>query len=260
MKVTICQLADNQTQFRKDWQELRHHLDDNKTDLLLLPEMPFYKWLAASKDVSTELKLESVRAHGVWLSQLEKLNADYIVYSAPDFSDNKFLNTSFVFHKETGHRKVHTKALFPEEPHFWEETWFDREKHISFEAYDLGPFSIGVLLCTELWFTDKARIYGKQNVDILLCPRATGKSTVERWLTCGSAAAIISGAYCLSSNRSGYGENNFEWGGTGWIAEPITGKIMDTTSTEKKFSTQIIDLKKSALAKNEYPLNVKNNL
>jgi N-carbamoylputrescine amidase len=117
-----------------------------------------------------------------------------------------------------------------------------------------------VLLCTELWFTDKARIYGKQNVDILLCPRATGKSTVERWLTCGSAAAIISGAYCLSSNRSGYGENNFEWGGTGWIAEPITGKIIDTTSTEKKFSTQIIDLKKSALAKNEYPLNVNNNL
>lgn len=36
MKVTVCELAGNQTQFQKDWQELRHHLDDNKTDLLLL--------------------------------------------------------------------------------------------------------------------------------------------------------------------------------------------------------------------------------
>lgn len=260
MKITVCELADNQTQFKKDWQELRHHLDNNQTNLLLLPEMPFYKWLASGKNVSTELKLESVKAHGVWLSEIEKLNADYIVYSAPEFSGDKFLNTSFVFHKETGHRKLHTKALFPEEPHFWEATWFDKEEHISFEACDLGSFSVGVLLCTELWFTEKARIYGKQNVDILLCPRATGKFSVEQWLTCGSAAAVISGAYCLSSNRSGCGESDFEWGGTGWIVEPITGKIIDKTSPQKKFSTQIIDLKKSASAKKEYPLNVISDL
>lgn len=256
MKVTVCQLADNKVQFKKDWQELRCYLENNKTDLLLLPEMPFYKWLAANKKVSLKSKLQSVKAHSAWLKEIEKLNADYTVYSAPELIDDKYLNTAFVFHKENGHRKVHTKALFPEEPHFWEETWFDRESNVSFEACDLGSFSIGILLCTELWFTEKARNYGKQNVDILLCPRATGKSSAQQWLACGSTAAIISGAYCLSSNRYGYGENNFEWGGAGWITEPVTGKLIDTTSAEKKFSTCTIDLGKSACAKKEYPLNV----
>jgi N-carbamoylputrescine amidase len=259
MKITVCELNDNRKIFEQDWKELHLYLENIETDLLLLPEMPFNKWLAANKEVSDQLKEESIKEHQIWVKELEDLNTKYVIYSAPELIDGKYFNTAFVFQKEKGHQRIHTKAYFPEEPHFWEESWFDREDSVSFEAFDLGECRIGVLLCTELWFTEKSRDYGKQNVDILLCPRATGKGSVEQWINCGRTSAIISGAYCLSSNRSGIGVNDFQWGGIGWIAEPMTGKLLEISSTERKFVTQEIDLNKTQEAKKDYPLYVKSS-
>ncbi len=258
MKVTVCELSNDRDQFSEDWKELQDYLVRNKTDLLLLPEMPFHIWFPYQKEVSKEIQKRSVEQHQLWIKEVEKLEAKYIIYSTPEIVGAKFYNTAFVFQKENGHRKIHTKAFFPEEPHFWEESWFDREDHVSFDAVQLDELKIGVLMCTELWFTEKARHYGKQNVDVLLCPRATGKFSIEQWLICGRASAIISGAYCLSSNRSGYSDH-FEWGGTGWIIEPMTGNILESTNQQRKFVTHFIDLNKTAEAKKEYPLNVNNN-
>lgn len=257
MKVTVCELSNDRKEFLEDWRTLQEYLVHNKTDLLLLPEMPFYSWFVINKEVSEDIQQKSVEQHQLWIKELEKLEAKYIIYSAPEIVGTKFYNTAFVFQKRKGHKKIHTKALFPEEDHFWEESWFDREDNVSFEAVQLDELKIGVLMCTELWFTEKARHYGKQNVDLLLCPRATGKSSVEQWLICGKASAIISGTYCLSSNRSGF-SGDFEWGGTGWIIEPVTGDLLESTSQERKFVTHFINLKISAEAKRKYPLNVVN--
>ena len=127
---------------------------------------------------------------------------------------------------------------------------------MKFEVLDLGDIKVGALLCTEMWFTEHARQYGKEGLDILLCPRATGMESVKRWLMCGQMLSIISGAYCLSSNKSGPGEDGFKWGGNGWIAEPVTGNLLGVTSNEKKFITIDIDINKSRIAKTEYPLYV----
>ena len=94
-------------------------------------------------------------------------------------------------------------------------------------------------------------------MDILLCPRATGSSSIEQWVRCGQTSSVISGAYCLSSNRSGVGEDNFEWGGTGWICQPMDGRLLGVTSDESPFLTIDIDMAKSKHAKNEYPLYVR---
>lgn len=255
MKVTVCELSNDRKEFLEDWRTLQEYLVHNKTDLLLLPEMPFYSWFVINKKVSEDVQQKSVEQHQLWIKEVEKLEAKYIVYSAPEIVGTKFYNTAFVFQRGKEHRRIHTKALFPEENHFWEESWFDREDNISFETVQLDELKIGVLMCTELWFTEKARRYGKQNADVLLCPRATGKSSVEQWLTCGKASAIISGTYCLSSNRSGFSDD-FEWGGTGWIIEPMTGNLLESTTPERKFVTHSINLKKSAQAKKEYPINV----
>src|SRR6185312_6473618 len=147
-------------------------------------------------------------------------------------------------------------CFFPEEPHFWEETWYDADKDKTFEALDLGGVKIGVLLCTEMWFTQLARQYGKQGIDLLLCPRATGMASVNQWIRCGQTLSIISGAYCLSSNRSGRGDRDFQWGGNGWIARPMNGNLLGVTSADEKFITREIDISKSREAKTDYPLYV----
>jgi N-carbamoylputrescine amidase len=108
-----------------------------------------------------------------------------------------------------------------------------------------------------MWFTEYARHYGKQGIDILLCPRASGMASVNQWIRCGQTLAIISGAYCLSSNRSGAGDHGFQWGGSGWIAEPVSGNLHGITTPREKFITMEIDIDKSRNAKKEYPLYVR---
>ena len=256
MKVTVCELSDSSSQFSSDWEELKAYLAIEQPELLLLPEMPFYRWLAADQKVSEASKKECISAHQKWLTEIERLDANYIVYSSPELIGSKFLNTAFVYSREMGHQRLHSKAYFPQEPYFWEASWFDREEPVSFMPFELDGFKIGILLCTELWFTQHAREYGKQGVDLLLCPRATGKESVNTWLNCGRTLAVISGAYCLSSNRSGGGEQGFEWGGTGWITEPMDGGLLAISSFTDKFVTKNIDLERARKAKNEYPLYV----
>ena len=219
--------------------------------------MPFCKWIASEKQPGDAVKLQSVQKHERLLKEIEQLNVSYTVYSKPVMEGDKFYNSAYVYEKGSGHRKVHTKSLFPEEEYFWEETWYDREDVVSFEPLDLGEIRIGVLLCTEMWFTEHARMYGKLGIDLLLCPRATGFASVNQWVRCGQTLAIISGAYCLSSNRSGQGDGDFQWDGNGWIAKPTNGNLMAVTSANEKFITREIDIDRSRAAKREYPLYVK---
>jgi predicted amidohydrolase len=256
MKVTVCELADNEQAFIEDWNNLSEHVTEHKPDLLLLPEMPFGKWIAAEKNVSHAAKLAFAGKHTRWLSALEQLDAAYTVYSKPVIEGDNYYNTAFIYEKGKGHQKIHSKSFFPEEPFFWEASWFDKEPGEHFGVVEVGDIKIGVLLCTEMWFTEHARRYGKLGADLLLCPRATGMESVAQWTRCGQTLAVISGAFCLSSNRSGYGENNFQWGGQGWLAEPMTGNALGITSPVEKFITVDIDLEKSKTAKDEYPLYV----
>jgi len=257
MKVTVCELSDNELQFVEDWSRLKTHVKTYRPDLLLLPEMPFCKWVASEKEVDEATKLQSVQKHDRWLKEIEQLRVTYTIYSKPVIEGTQFFNTAYLYEQGVGHHKLHTKCFFPEEDHFWEETWYDADPEQAFETLEIGGIRIGVLLCTEMWFTQYARQYGKQGADLLLCPRATGFASVNQWIRCGQTLSIISGAYCLSSNRSGRGDNDFQWGGNGWIARPMTGNLSAVTSADEKFITREIDISKSREAKKEYPLSVK---
>jgi len=257
MKVTVCEMSDNEDQFIDDWNNLVIHLNTHSPDLLLLPEMPFSKWIASEKNVDEEIKRNVVQKHEKWMIQLEQLNARHIVYSRPVMTGDKFFNTAFVFKKDKGHSGLHTKSFFPEEPFFWEETWFDHDEPKKFQVMEIDGIKIGALICTEMWFMEYARHYAMNGIDILLCPRATGIASVNKWIRCGQTLSVISGAYCLSSNRSGQGDHGFQWGGNGWIAEPMTGHLLGLTNSKEKFVTAEIDMSKSRIAKHEYPLYVR---
>ena len=256
MKVTVCELDNDTHQFEKEWERLIAHCQTHQSDLVLLPEMPFYPWIANQKEVQTALKLKAVEGHEKWLQRIEELGANMVAYSKPVIEGDYFYNTAFVWTKEHGHQEVHTKHFFPEEVGFYEETWFDRPSE-HFEIIEVNGVKIGFLLCTEIWFTQYARKYGLAGIDVLLCPRATGQSSIAQWLRCGQTLSVISGAYCLSSNRCGMGDDDFIWGGTGWISQPLDGRLLGNTSSDTPFLTIDIDLKRTKRAKEDYPLYVK---
>lgn len=116
---------------------------------------------------------------------------------------------------------------------------------------------IGFLICTELWFSTHAWDYGKQGVQLLVCPRATEYATVQKWIIGGRAAAILSGAYCLSSNRSWNSASSRDTSAGGWIIEPENGEVLGLTSTNQPFLTLDIDLALADRAKQTYPRYVR---
>jgi N-carbamoylputrescine amidase len=256
MKVTVCELPNTWTDADRDWKRLIRHLDREGSDLLLLPEMPFFRWITRSDRVDPDLWRRAVEAHDEWMARLTQLPVNMVITSRPILENGKRLNRGVVFTKEKGIQAAHDKFYLPDEPGYWEASWYDRGDG-RFEVVEVKGVRIGFLICTELWFTAMARQYMKQGMDILVCPRATPKTEADIWITGGKAAAVVSGAFCLSSNYNGPNIPGEDFGGTGWIMEPDRGRVLKTTSQSRPFLTLDIDLSAAKKAKAGYPRYVK---
>jgi N-carbamoylputrescine amidase len=150
---------------------------------------------------------------------------------------------------------VHAKVYLPDEQGFWEASWYDAGPN-EFAVVDVQGVRIGFLICTELWFQTHARAYAAQGVDVLCVPRATPLSSVDKWIAGGCTASVVSGAFCLSSNRHS-SNNGIMWGGAGWIVEPEAGRLLGMTEMSRPFLTLNIDLALSKVAKTTYPRYIK---
>jgi N-carbamoylputrescine amidase len=254
MKVTVCELPNDPESFPASWTALAAHVREEGSELVLLPEMPFHRWLPAVKEVDPGQWTESMRSHDAWWPRLEELEADVIATTRPVIDGDRRFQEGVVWLRDgQATLPVHRKCYLPDEEGFWEATWYSRGDGI-FAPVDLPDARAGFMICTEMWFTRHARDLGKEGVQILLSPRATQAATVQKWLIAGRAAAIVAGAYSLSSNFSGpFPGGAGEWGGTGWIVEPESGEVLGTTSREAPFLTLDIDLAAADRAKSTYP-------
>ncbi|NOH10942.1 MAG: carbon-nitrogen hydrolase family protein [Chloroflexi bacterium] len=254
MKVTVCAMRDGEAEFKEDWDGLLAHVKEQKSDLVLLPEVPFAPWPMWTDNVDQSVWLASVEAHDVWIGRLEEFAPAVVLGTKAVIANGENHNDGFVWDVEKGSRFAHRKYYLPNEPGFWEATWYRRGDK-SFEAIDSGEAKVGFQICTELWFTEHSRNYAKQGVHIIAAPRATELSSADKWLAGGRAAAVMSGAYCLSSNRIGTDINGLEWGGHAWVIDP-DGEVLGVTTEAEPFLTVEIDLAKAEAAKQGYPRDI----
>ena len=256
MRVTICELPNNWTDTDSYWNQLVRHLEREKSDLLLLPEMPFFEWITRSNAVDPGIWKLAVKAHDKWIGRLNDLPVEMIIASRPVIENGRYLNRGFIFTRKKGYTPVHDKYYLPDEPGYHEASWYERGDGL-FDVIHINGINMGFLICTEIWFMDQARAYLKQDIDILVCPRATPETKVDIWVTGGKAAAIVSGAFCLSSNYNGPNTDKENFGGTGWIIEPERGDVLGTTSLSQEFLTLDIHINDAKNAKMTYPRYVK---
>ena len=253
MKVTVCELRNDPVALEDDWRALAAHVQEAASDLVLLPEMPFYPWLASTRDVDPARWQASVAAHDAWAARLHELGAATVVATRPVVDGSDRFNQAQVWQADTGELPVsHRKQYLPEEDGFWEASWYSPGP-AGTECVPAGGATTGFAICTEMWFLHRAREYSKQGVQLLACPRATLLPSVDKWLAGGRAAAVVSGAFCLSSNFSGDAGASGDWGGGGWIVEPEEGEVLATTSQASPFATVEIDLAVADAAKSTYP-------
>ncbi|HVN55069.1 MAG TPA: carbon-nitrogen hydrolase family protein [Anaerolineaceae bacterium] len=251
MKATVCELSNEPDRFEEDWRALAGHVHEQGSDLVLLPELPFHPWFAWTRPQDPAVWRAVVAAHQAWEARLDELGARYILVTRAVERDGERHNEGYLWEAGVGTRPAHVKYYLPEDEGFWESSWYQRGDG-RFEPVQAGLLSIGFLICTEIWFLHHAREYGKQGVHLIVCPRATGKPTTQKWLVAGRAAAVVSGAYCLSSNRISAEGSPADLGGLGWIVDP-DGEVLALTSSQDPFVTCEIDLSRADHAKSTYP-------
>jgi N-carbamoylputrescine amidase len=250
MKVTVCELHDEPALFAVDWDRLVSHLKAEGSQLVLLPEMPFSPWFGGEPTFQPAIWQAAVKAHDDWLALLPMIAPAVILSSRPIDQGGKRLNEGFLWDHVQGYHSVHQKHYLPNEAGVWEAAWYQRgDKH--FELYEYEQVRIGLLLCSELWALEQASAYGNAGVHILAVPRVTESTTLDKWLVGGRAASIVSGAFCISSNRVSAMEDG-PFGGQGWIIGP-DGQVLCLTSRQQPFVTLDIDIPTAEHAKTTYP-------
>jgi predicted amidohydrolase len=145
--------------------------------MALLNEMPFGPWLASEATFNADSAAASVTSHESALPALEELPAA-VISSRPIWSKRKLANEAFLLAKGV-YQPLPQKHYFPQEVGFFEATWFAHERS-GFEVVEHAGVPIGVLLCTEIMFTEWARHYRHQGAHVLAVPRASGPA-MRHW-------------------------------------------------------------------------------
>ena len=253
MKVSVCQLPDYLAPNDPAWLGWVRHIKRERPELALLNELPFGEWIANRETFDDEVAVASVHVHESALLALREVPAA-VIGSRPVRGTRALCNEAFLFLGSL-YQPVHQKQFFPQEPGFFEETWFDAER-AGFEVVEFNGVRVGVLLCTELMFTEWARHYRRHGAHVLVSPRAS-RAPAGHLDTAARMAALVSGCYVLSSNRSsdraGRGPS---FGGRGFAYSP-TGELLAETSEAVPFACVNIDLKQVSEAQRSYPCYVR---
>ena len=250
MKVTVCEMDDSEGGFAEDWEGLVKHAREAGSELVLLPEMPFHGWLAASPKFDRGAWNEAVAAHQRWMKRLAELAPAAVVGTRPINRKGRRFNEGFAREDGGKVRGVHVKSYLPDEEGYFEASWYHRGNR-RFSSFRIQACKVGMMICTDLWSMFHAREYGKKGVHVIAVPIAAPMQSMERWIAGGKVAAVISGAFCIASNRKGE-RDGLTFGGSGWIIGP-DAKVIGQTSRKEPFVTADIDPKVAEAAKRTYP-------
>lgn len=260
LRVGVCEAPADLSADSDAWRALRDGVAKQSPDFFLLNEMPFGAWVAAGERFEEASWRRALDAHERGLPAIADLGARAVATSRPFELDGRRVNEAVIWSNEGALRGVHTKQYFPDEPGYYEARWFEPgPRH--FEVAPLSktiPLRVGFLICTELMFNEHARAYGRNSAQVILVPRAVGEASLRRWLVALRMAAIVSGCYVLSSNRSGVDPKGQRFGGKGWIVDPSGDVVAETTETTPVVFHEL-DTAKVEEAQAAYPCYVKEN-
>jgi N-carbamoylputrescine amidase len=234
------------------WSAVKESVTVARPDILVTNELPFGPWIAESAVFSEDAAHLSCRHHESGLGGLIDLDLPAVISSRPVSNGNRLANEAFVLQKGVV-RPLHRKQYFPNEEGWFESEWYSGDDS-GFQVAEVLGIKVGVLLCTEAMFNERARAYGKQGASLIVIPRASGVN-IESWKIAGAMASLVSGAYVVSSNRVGKSRGGTQFGGGGFAYAP-QGQLLAVPSSANPLRTLELDPRVSTRAQGDYPCYV----
>lgn len=251
MKLTVANWDARTENFAAQAAALRAHVIAAKSDLVLLPEMPFTPWLAfADTKVQAEWD-QSVRDHEARIAELAEILGVALAGSRPVVANGVNRNAAFLWSGDGFLPVQHQKRWLPSEDWYWEARWYEpgvpQGQPISF-----GDIQIGFAICTEVWDSNQGRRLARGGADVILVPRATPDFGNDAWVAGFRALAVQTGCYVASSNFAYARTEDFVFEGLSAASGP-DGQLLALTSASEPFVTLEISVAESRQAKSTYP-------
>ncbi|HEV2506207.1 MAG TPA: carbon-nitrogen hydrolase family protein [Mesorhizobium sp.] len=253
MRVGFVEWPEDLETGNQAWDRIADQINDARPDFLITNELPFGSWIASQPTFDPALAQNSIDAHARGIDALAALGIPAILSSVPVPAAGRLANEAIVIENGIA-RPIHRKHYFPQQPGWYEASWYVAGGN-GFIAATAAGLSVGVMLCTDAMFNEHARGYGHQEATLIAIPRATGTAT-GNWLTAGKMAAIVSGSYVVSSNRSGRAHDGILFGGSGFAFAP-DGELLATTDAANPLRLVEIDPQRSVRQRKEYPCYVR---
>lgn len=249
-KVAYVEWPDGLTVASTEWQNIENQINAANIDILITNEMPFGAWRPIHSDYVEKQAQIWADENEAALESLTKLKVKAVISSRPIVMQGKLVNEAFAL-EDGKYTALHHKHFFPAEHGWHEAAWFHPVMP-GFDVHEVAGVKIGVQLCTELMFTEKARQYGRDGADLIVVPRASGQNAVN-WNAACAMASVTSGAYVISSNRVGQlSDAAPSFGGKGLCYAP-GGEKLGETNADNSIITIDISMDLTQAAKEEYP-------
>ncbi|MBI4730189.1 MAG: carbon-nitrogen hydrolase family protein [Acidobacteria bacterium] len=212
------------------WDGLAKRTAESGADLLVLNELPFGPWIATLQEFEQIRWERAVAAHARAVAALGTLGSPAIVGSRPVEVAGIRCNEAFLW-TSGGLVTLNTKQHIPWSPGYWERTWYEPGPR-GFPIVEVAGLRVGVLLCSDVMFTEHARDFGRRGAHLVAVPRAMPPIASHFFRTALTMAAIAGGCFVASSNRAGADELGQKFEGRGCVIDPLGATLAETTTNE----------------------------
>lgn len=172
-----------------------------------------------------------------------------------------FHNSAVVIESDGSVLGTYRKMHIPDDPFFYEKFYFT-PGDLGFKNFQTSIGNIGVCICWDQWFPESARLTALQGAEILVYPTAIGwqapekakfgASQLEAWQVMMRSHAIANGVFLVAPNRVGV-EDNIEFWGSSFIADPYGGLMKVASSEEAETLLVECDMSLIETARTHWP-------
>ena len=164
-------------------------------------------------------------------------------------------NSAAILDADGSLRGLYRKMHIPDDPAFYEKYYF-APGDLGFQAFDVRPGRIGVLICWDQWYPEGARLTALRGAAALFYPTAIGWHPHEKaqhgaaqrdaWRTVQRGHAISNGVYVAAVNRVGLepgaaGEAGLEFWGTSFLCDPLDVVVAEASTDQEETLVGEID-------------------
>ena len=183
VRVAFVEWPESLSPNHPQWKDLKSSITAAHPDILVTNELPFGPWIAEGAEFSEEDARLSVSAHEEGLQALIDFDLPAVISSRPVWAGKRLANEAFVLENRIV-RPLHRKQYFPNEPGWFESEWYAGDDS-GFDVEEVLGMNIGVLLCTDAMFNERARAYGRHKAALIVIPRASGLD-LDSWKIAGA--------------------------------------------------------------------------